>query len=223
MWITLHALALLACPIVAIAAVFFAPRKPGQKPAGVWALVWPVLVAVVPATSRHLCDEGQAILQWLIPLFCLWLVAVFVGHVTARRSVAWLLAVAMWILTFHYEQVVHERDITGNPNWGRGSRAVSNSTLRVIKVELADCSALDTTEYPAGWVRDLSFASLLEFPLYRGPIRGEVASFWHSSWTSLYRPIRIPQDYWYPGGTLAAAADRIEIRDRPDATWGLEP
>jgi hypothetical protein len=179
------------------------------------AVLIPPLIAFVPATLRHICAEGDAIFQWLIPLLCLWMALLAVGTVRTRRGLAIGLSVSMYFLTWQHGEFAHSDAVTGSPTWDRTQRAASGTALRHMKKVLLERSQTDDTNYPAGWLRDLPLADALAGTLARRPLRGGARPLWHSSFTTLYGRVRWPQDYWYPGGPLQDAAERIELRDRP--------
>jgi len=226
MWVTLHALALLACPIITLIVVLLTKRRSFAGRSVVAPLLTPLAIGLMPMTMKHMCDEGQAFGSWLIPLLCLWPSMLLVGPAFWRLALALLLGIAMYVLTYQHVEWVHSEELTGNPRWAKRVFAATNrQRMQDYQVWLAERGGADTTSYPAGWLRDIDFGGQHIPPSDWQPIDGTVTPLWHSSFTQLYTRVRIPLDYWYPGGTPTEAAEKLELRPRPDAPlprWASE-
>lgn len=213
---TLHALLLLAIPIGAIVVCVVARRRRRSR------LVSFVCLGVALGLgflcwlfNQHMCWEGNPVAQWFIPMPFLWLVLVCLADTRLRRLTGLLIAVGMIGLSCQYTDIVHGERWTGSARWGRLHQAVGGSTLRAIVAELAELPQDDPTSYAAGWLRDLPIAEHVNDLLNKRPfVRGEIEPVWHSKFTALYRRVSIPQDVWFPGGTLAEGAEDLEFRDR---------
>ena len=92
-----------------------------------------------------------------------------------------------------------------------------HGNLAFIKGELSANAKQDDTVYPADWVRDLPFSECIDESALRqrGLYRIITGRAWHSAFTRLFPVEQIPQDFWYPGGTLAQAVDSIVLKDKP--------
>ena len=215
MWVTLHALALLACPIVTLIVILLTKRRSFAERSVVAPLLIPLAIGFMPMTMKHMCDEGQAFGSWLIPLLCLWPALLLIGPTVVRRAVATLLGVAMFVLTYQHDTWVHTDEITGSKQWAKISRAAMNrAELGEVAIWLANRGLRDTNSYAAGWLREIDFGEQRLPPREWQPVDGDARPLWHSWFTQLYERVTIPLDYWYPGGTPAAAASGVELRPR---------
>lgn len=61
----------------------------------------------------HMCANGQAFTQWLVPSACVTLSVAFIGPIALRRAVIAASLVLSVLLTWHYVGVVHGPEFVG--------------------------------------------------------------------------------------------------------------
>lgn len=105
---------------------------------------------------------------------------------------------------------------TRNYNLAVQSAGIARSARESVLEQLGRVT--DNRSYPPGWLRDLSNGEVASAAAMNPLTDSWVEPAWHSWLSGLYRRHGIPQDFWFPGGSVAEARDRIEIRHRPDVT-----
>ncbi len=214
--VTAHALLLLLVPLtIAALCPFFAKRRRPGDDVGAATLIAVCTGLAACVINQHLCSEGTPLTQWIVPAVCLWCVLTFFESKTCRRVSAVLLVGVMFTLSCHYSDVVHEPEWTGNP---RGRSLAVGVKFEFDRQDLAKKLKVFNDEsnptYKAGWLRDLPIARGLHEELAKKPFRESATTLWYTWFTRIYRREKTEQDYWYPGGLISEAADRIELRDR---------
>jgi hypothetical protein len=108
-----HAILLLVLLAVTAIAVGRTYRRPsGRRLAG--ALCAGVAGSLILGSWMiHLCGNGQAFTQWLIPSACVTLSVAFIGPSALRRGIIAVSLVLSLLLTWHYVGVVHGPDFVG--------------------------------------------------------------------------------------------------------------
>ncbi len=218
-WANLHAVALLAMPVLTCITCAVVPRRrpTGRQVTDATVLAGGAIFIVMSITS-HLCLAGNPAMQCLVAGACLWTIVAFVKSKWFRAVASVVLIAAMYALSAHYASLVHDREWVGS---GIHLAALEKSKaiqLDMLRSQAQKAGVTDEVEYPAGWLRDLAFGPQLVAPMGQEmPYRGETVCAWHSSFTRLTKVNRITQDYWYPGGRLADAAQHIEHRDAPQS------
>lgn len=216
----LHAFILIGCVAATLAMVATAKRRTfGGRRERLIAVLAPLGLALLPATMRHMCAEGNPFMQWFVPLLCLWATFMCIGPRVLRRGIAVVLTFVMFGLSWHFIDFVHSPEWTGNPAWHRAQEAVGQSTLRSAQAGLLTCGEGDASAYAAGWLRELDAGACVresaEYHLRdRRIVRGDGKRVWHTWITGLYQRVTISQDVWYPGGRLGEGAMKLELRDR---------
>ena len=205
----IHAIILLACPVVTGVILWRASLR--RRPSVRHILIAAILAALPMyiASTPHMCNEGQAWMQWILPGACLFVLLVSLSGAAIRRITACAMALAMFGLTCHHGEFVHTSEWTGNPEnrtTERECESCVNGALRLLagKPECAD------VEFEAGWLRDLTIWPALkeiardEFPRFdfENPHRQIAIPQWHSGITRLYKQGSVSADYWYCGGVL---------------------
>lgn len=178
-----------------------------------------LLAFLVLACNAHLCLSGNPTMQVIIPSTCIAAVLRFVRSKIERRLTFFLLLFAMLGMAFHYTELVHESDWTGNAGTSLRNLAVEirfRHDLEEIADRLKDRVANDSQPQPEVWLRESKWADdLRDILTESGPSRVIIGRAWHSHLTHLYPTRSVSRDYWYPGGVLANALGQIRLKDRP--------
>jgi hypothetical protein len=119
----------------------------------------------------------------------------------------------MFYLCANYAHVVH------GPVYGGSDAEIRyyerSAASRVDFVRRIFVASTDEAPYPAMRLSEAPFLASAEVePSRCEGHRLELTPLWHTWLTGLYRRREVPQELWYPGGTLADAAGRIAWRDR---------
>ena len=213
----IHAVLLIALSAAVLASLSAMKRRmpTGGQVSNAFAIV-ALGVTVVMLANNHLCYEGQPLMQWLILGPCLLLVLLFVSSPARRRMMGAAVFVGMMGLSCHFTALVHEPGWTGNPDWDGGAHARLIGMHLAMKAAAADSDDPEVELQP-GWLRELPIEPAIKDALTEEhPARRDVHRIWHTWLTGLYRYSIVQQDYWYPGGPLADAAERLELRDRAE-------
>lgn len=211
----IHALILIAVPLATLAAVaVLKHRSPTARQLAV-ALSLTGLATLPITMTRHMCDEGQHLTQWLIPAPCLLAVLLLIESAAWRRLAAGLVCVGMVGLSCHFEKLAHDPGWTGNPKSGAPLRAAIRAQCQAAAVAAAQTDFADAA-YPAGRLRDLpGWPALREILEKHPPTRRQVGRAWHTWLTGLYPYTVVAQDYWFPGGRFDKGVAKLELRDFP--------
>ncbi|MBK9126297.1 MAG: hypothetical protein IPM13_00645 [Phycisphaerales bacterium] len=212
---TVHAIVLIVLALAVVFALAAVKRRAPTSRQFTIALAIAVFgTLAAPMFNHHMCREGEPRTQWLILGPCLLLVLLFVNSPAWRRTLGAAVFVGMMGLSCHFTDLVHEPGWTGNPDWDGGASMMFRS-LRQSAAAVAADSENPNVEMPAGWLRELSIWPAVQDQFGdQRPVRRELRRTWHTRLTGLYRYSSIPQDFWYPGGSLADAITRLELRDR---------
>jgi len=203
---TLHALCLLALVAGTVAACILLGRPTKGPRVLVGVLLALVLVPVYVLFGQHHCDSGDPLPQALLGGGCAIALAAWIRD---RRIAALLCLVALAAtvgLCSNYIGLVHGEGLTGNSQARDPER---ESVQRRAETALIERGKTDATDYPAGWLADLAFAKKADpgtLPEFRA------SALWHSWFTMLFERESTAVALWYPGGTPAAAASRLEWR-----------
>jgi len=186
------------------------PRKPGRWTPLVWILV-PLGAGVVTGELIPcLCYRPHAIPQVMIPAACFAFSITCIGARGLRAIFAFGSLAMLLLLWFQHDALVWSGQCT-SPTLARfSSRGYGQIELARVSSELKRVGETDRTEYPAAWLRDLPIEVALDPPPNQ---HAECA--WHTWLTGLYLRRDTARDFWFPGGTLSEAADKLEIRERP--------
>ncbi len=215
---TVHAVFLIAFAASTPLALLVLKRRAPTSRQFVIALAVAAVGTVVasPAFIRHMCREGQPLAPWLILGPCLFLILLFVNSAAWRRILGVVVFVGMVKLSCHFTDIVHMPGWTGNPDLDYGP-VVLRSMRGQVTLAAGDSEDPQDT-YAAGWLRDLPVWQdiVSEHGRDRRPrARRQVERAWHTWLTGLYHYTLVPRDYWYPGGPVAEAGPKLELRDRP--------
>ena len=220
LWVNIHAVVMLALPVLAIAFLWVMPkRRPRVKAVTGWTLLCVVVVGFL--CMPCLCMEGPPFLQVVVPMACLWVLALWIKDDSRRVGAVLVCASATFVLSQQYEFWAHHHDWTSAPKARpvyervRGENAVRDAE----EVLLAAAEA-DTRVYPAMWWTDLPVVQQAlndkENSSLRCPPKSVWEPCWHSYFTRLYCRHEISQqDFWYLGGPLKESRGRIVIMPRP--------
>lgn len=215
---TVHAVLLLCLPVATVAVCVLTGRKSGGRRSLIWlgsaAVVAYIATGFVDLTCTHLCDAGNPVRQTLLGGFCLWLVLVVPRFVWLRVVGAVLVMLATFGLSRQYVELVHTKGLTGNVTMRDGPADGAERMRSLVTASVKAAVPPATQPYPAGWLRDMPFAS--ELGRLELSIKVETARFWHSWYTRLYYKRVAYQDFWFDGGLLPDQADAITLRDRDD-------
>lgn len=216
----LHALVLLALMILPVVLLGLAKRRRPTDRQLIFALGTAVVIAFITMASNNLLTrEGTPRNQWLIPCLLLFFVLAFVQAKRWRRIGGAIIAVSMVGLSFHFTELVHSSDWTGNPDWDGGA-AVLERAKRARFNDWVEQAPDREINLPAGWVDELpswepqAKQTVSGMKIYRR----DIERVWHTRLTGLYRYTTARRELWYPGGPPADAASRLEMRDRPEST-----
>lgn len=212
---TVHAALLILLPVSAVMFVLLLRRRNPTSRQVLIALAIAALGTVAaPVFNHHLCREGEPRNQWLILGPCLFLILLAVDSKAWRRTLAGCVFVGMMGLSCHFTEMVHTPGWTGNPDWDGGQRAILQSMQRSAAAVTLDIEN-EAVALPEGWLRDSAIWSRVKDIFGdQHPVRREFERAWHTPLTGLYPYRPVEQDFWYPGGPLRDAIERIELRDR---------
>jgi hypothetical protein len=214
----LHAIALIAIPLITVAAcVRFRQRalRQGRVLGAIFG--GSVLSLLAGILSSHACSAGQPLTQWLIPGVCFAATVALVRRAAVRDPWALALLTLMFLLSFHYSHIVHGPTYVGSPDFGRVLEARAAAELQQAAQVLQKLGAKDDAAYPQGWLREAAFVS--SHPTEFEGVAFEwaevrVAPLWHSILTRLYLRNTTVVAMWYPGGRLRDAAGKLRYRDK---------
>jgi hypothetical protein len=212
---TVHAVVLIILPVAVVIALAAVKRRvPTGRQFTIAFAIAAFGTLAAPMFNFHLCYEGVPFMQWLILGPCLLLILLFVKSPAWRRTLGAAVFIGMMGLSCHFTDIVHEPGWTGNPDWDGGANIRFRSVRHSAATAAAKCED-PNLELPANWLRELPIWPVVQESLDDQHLtRREVIRTWHTTLTGLYRYFSIPQDYWYPGGPLADAITRLELRDR---------
>lgn len=181
-----------------------------------------VVVAEVLMPIRT--DSPTPGLQCWIPLVAILLTSVFVRRHNARAAFLVMQVVLAVLLQVQFYDLGDRR---GSPwtGWSDPNRHLSHyrkMALLHLSFTVRDAAVdLPKKVLPAGWIdrEPLRSALLQDYPdeLLSAdcPTGIDTAhAVWHTWLTGLWHVERRPAGVWYPGGTPAEAADRLELRPR---------
>jgi len=215
---TFHALGLLALPAMTVVfCVFSKRRKVDSRVLLDSGLVSVVTFFLIGSLFTDFGLSGAPLTQVAIGSLSLGLCLLCIDRRRVRIPLALFIVACTFALAYHYEKLVLQPDWTGPQVRQAALAARLQGNLNFIQEELSTNAKKDNTVYPAGWVRDLPFRECFDEAFIRSDdiFRVNIGRAWHSFFTRLFPVERIPQDFWYPGGTIAQAVDSMEIRDRP--------
>lgn len=212
---TVHAVVLIVLPVAVVIALATTKRRaPTSKQFTIALAIAALGTLAAPMFNHHMCREGEPRTQWLILGPCLLLVLLFVNSAAWRRALGAVVFVGMMGLSCHFTDLVHEPGWTANPDWDGGANIIFRSRRQAAAAAAAD-SENPNVDMPAGWLRELPVWPAVQDQFGdQHPVRRELRRAWHTWLTGLYQYSSIPQDFWYPGGPLADAMTRLELRDR---------
>ena len=214
---SLHAIGLIACPVLVVAVIAVSKRAPlSVRRICIAVLVSLLAMFIADTVSVHACIAGQPLTQWLVPGLCMVAVLCSIESVACRAIAGSVLALLAIALSLQFSHLVHEPGFTGNPSEFLSARD------RKIRL-LAELIAFDTSDsYPQGWVREvLPLGSLPEDDraaiadlLGQLDQRAKATHAWHTWLTGLYVTEPVHTDVWYLGGPPQEGAVSLELRDR---------
>lgn len=213
MAVNIHAVLLLLLPVGTAAALALARKSGGKRVDPARALLFGlVLAAVAIIANQHMCLEGTPRQQPVIGAMCLFALLALAGSRKLAVCGGVIIAAVTIGLSFHFADLVHESDWTGNPNFPDVGPTFVLAQQTYIRSEVADHPEVDVP-HPAGWLRDSDLAAFLDSSggIKALPAR-DTRRVWHSSFTGLYRVHPIPRDVWYAGGKPSEAM--LELRPR---------
>lgn len=213
MWVTLHAVALALLPVLTIAAVAKSPARPRLTEIAVAALFGAAVFMILAPSFSTCCDEPLQWRQLLIPTACAMTAIVFVRPKELSLAIALSSLMLAFLLAFHFAALLGTHRWTGKRNLASQSAGIARRRLSDIQSELRVVQ--DDASYPPCWLRDHPNEKAKWSAMIMPPKDSWSESAWHSWLTGLYRRHDLDRDFWFPGGKLADAADKIELRERP--------
>ena len=210
MWVTLHAITLPALPLAVILIAARWQRKPTDREL-LYAFLPPFLLIAVGVSIRHLCHEGNAVVQYFWTGLAAFVALAFIRPRRWRRIIGVACLALGVTLGCHYEELVHDEAWCGNPRIAEIYKGLQARPLKELRAALADAASGQAVA--PGWVRDSEFAALCEPYLspYARLQQRVLTRVWHTPITWLFRNQTIPCDYWFVGGDPTD----VEIRPRP--------
>jgi len=143
-----------------ILTVFFMIRY-GQKQINRKRLLFGAIIAIVVSLfnivfSAHGCSAGNPFTQWLVPGICLFLIITFIDNKVIRRIAAWIIIIIATILCFHFSEIVHRKDYTGNVLYRESAghwklRKYQRILKLAVEEKLAKKEKLKI--FPPGWIK----------------------------------------------------------------------
>ncbi len=211
----IHVVLLLLVPVTTLVACLTRPRRmPSLKRFTFSLLGSALLMAVMFIFSHHMTLEGNAVIQWVLPGISLFLCLCFLKVDRERRTAAALCVVMMLLLSQQFDNMVRGPFWTGNPDFPGMAKVKTNSLMQKLEIS-EEAKSMAGETFPEGWLRESPLVERFDFlDDLDWPVGQEIQPVWHSSFTGLYRTRPIEQDYWYPGGPLGDAAERLDLKDR---------
>ena len=166
----------------------------------------------------HLCDRGNPTLQVLIGSVCIvsLVLRIRTGHIAAGLAVA--AAAATLGLAMGYLRITHSTGLTGNPSPSEPRRMAR--ALESAERFLTEAGAKDKSSYPEGWLHETEFFKSApqrpdgdRIPTHASEVK--ISWLWHSWFSGIFERRSRSVALWFPGGTPADAAKRLEWRERP--------
>ncbi len=183
-----------------------------------WAAIGAILLFLLGTIlNTHMCRAGLPYTQCAISAACFGLVMAFVADRRVRFPTAGLIVVAMFALAYHYVDLIHTREWTGNPSWPTPSavESINRSRLRLVKDAVQAEETVRDMDFRSGWLRDLPFGPAIEDLLDEMSFeRIETRWAWHTPLTLLFRKEYTQLDVWYPGGHVSEEIEELELRVR---------
>ena len=174
-----------------------------------------VLVSALPflglgvLSGLLLSSKGVPLIEWVLPMIAVLIAGVGCRSDKAFNGLRWGLfglAVALWL---NFGFLVGGGGFTANPDF---TRAIATS-MRKNEVNAAGeamrAKFAPDADYPAGPVGEI-----LADPRFDAVDSLTARSEWHTPLTRLYREDRAKAPLWYPGGEVAEASRKLEVRTR---------
>lgn len=227
----IHAIILLACPIVTVLLLWRAKRRrPARQTLLLSILLSLVVMFLASGMSFHMCNAGRAEMQWLVPGACLYFLVAYLANAKVRWLAAIGMVVALIGLQGSYENLVHESGWTGNPEDRTIARLYASQAEGVLR-DLSEKARYRGAAFGAGWLRELPIwpalkENAIEWPLgdeFDRPKRQVAISQWHSFYSHLYRAEKTPVDYWYCGGPIDKGKVELRTHDAIDSEATTQP
>ncbi len=219
MAVTLHALTLVLLPLITVGAIVRYPRRrwfPETSNAWGFLIIFFYFSASV-ILFTCLCDHsGPWLRQTFVPLACMIASLLFIGSPRVRVSMILLGLVTGFALQAHLSRLID------TPGWAYDQKRFLTPTkrnqiqLKSLGDEVAELGKHDNILYAAGWLRDLPIPEQSRPYVDDSFADCRYSRLWHSPITGLLHVECTALDVWYPGGTLAEAAEKLELRHRPD-------
>ncbi len=220
MWVTLHALTLIFLPVVTIAAICLSPARPRLGTVFAASLVGAFMVVIIGPTFTTCCEEPLQWRQITIPTACAAFAIVFISNRRASSGITFMSLALAFVLAEHAHRLRGLNQWTGMPNLSSLSAGRAKNRLKEIGSRLVELK--DTAKYAPCWLRDHPNERIAIEGMVMPPRDSRAEPSWHTWLTGLYRRYDIDRDFWYPGGTLPEAAERLELRARPNLLEALE-
>ncbi len=214
-WVNLHAVALLALPLVTCVVCLRKPRRrPSDRQMAIAAIIAGGTSAVVLSVTAHLCQAGNPISQCIMVGACIWIVLAYLNGEWTRAGIFVVMIGIMFFLANDYVDLVHEKEWVGNVQHLAAWDSLMEAGLAKTRDKVRQVGDTDDTVHPEGWLRALPIGTFLKGVIGDDlPYREESHRVWHTWLTSLFHVTTVSQNFWYPGGRPSDAAANIVLKD----------
>jgi len=203
-------LGLMAVVVLITAAVVIPNWGTADRPIGA------VLVASLPfwvlgvLSALLLSAKGAPTIEWILPLIAVLIAGICCRSDKAFKGLRWGLTGTAVVLWLNFIFLVNGGiGFTANPDQTRVSeRLIQKSEIQAAGEAMRAKLAPDA-DYPAGPVGEI-----LDDPHFDTVDTLTARSAWHTPLTRLYREDRAKAPLWYPGGEVAEASRKLEVRTR---------
>ena len=203
-------LGLLALVVLVTAAVVVPNWGTARRPFGV------VLLAALPflglgvLSALLLSARGTPLIEWALPMIAVLIAGVCCRSDKAFNGLRWGLfglAIALWL---NFGLLIRPGGgYTAEPAFSQ----VITKSIQANEIKAAGEAMRtkfpDDATYPAGPV-----GKILDDPRFDAVDALAVRSEWHTPLTRLYREVHSKAPLWYPGGEIASASQKLEVRTR---------
>ncbi len=216
--VDLHAVGLLAMPLLTCAICLLVPRRqPNSRQLTTATLVAGVTTIAVVSMHAHMCNAGNPFLQCIIGGACIWVVLACIKIRWVKTCIIVVVLGIMNLLSMHFNDLVHGRKWVGNVRHLAVFEYMNDGHLAKIRDEVQTLGNEDEEVYPERWLRALPIGTVMIDAIGEDlPYRVESHRAWHTWFTGLHRVTEVKQDFWYPGGRPYEAAASVIFRDTPD-------
>lgn len=207
----IHAIILLAIPVITVTAVIATNcKQSGPPPVFAQRIKYLSPFAVLGLLSALLIRlNGTPVSEWVVPALCNMLILVrCISLKIVRNGTATLSGASLLLcLSFGYMTDV---DYTTTPEQSLAVVAANQATyLKNARKQLLQLRSDDTEEYS-----EISVATLEPRVTPTFAEGARVLKLWHTPFTRLHYIQRFRQDLWFPGGAISQGSQHLFLREQ---------